>query len=44
MREHLLKLMTSEKVEDFGIRILDSPDLAVSIAHAHAPWSVHAEQ
>ena len=36
--------MTSENVDEFEIRILDSQDLVVSIVLVHAPWRVTAEQ
>ena len=36
--------MSSENVDDFEIRILDSPTLVISIAMVHAPWLVTAEE
>jgi hypothetical protein len=44
MREQPLGPMTSENVDEFEVRILDSHDLVVSIVLVHAPWSVTAEQ
>jgi len=44
MREQPLGQMTSENVDEFEVRILNSRDLVVSIVLVHAPWSVTAEQ
>lgn len=44
MRKQALGQMTTENVEEFEIRILDSTDLVVSIAMVHAPWTVTAEK
>ena len=44
MRKQPLGPMTSENVEEFEIRILDSHDLVVSIVLVHAPWTVIAEE
>ena len=44
MQEQSFGRMTSDNVEEFEVRILDSPDLVVSIVTVRAPWSVIAEQ
>ena len=44
IREQPLGPMTSENVDEFEIRILDSHYLVVSIVLVHAPWSVTAEE
>jgi hypothetical protein len=44
MQEQSFGRMTSDNVEEFEVRILDSPDLVVSIVLVRAPWSVIAEQ
>ncbi len=44
MHEQSFGPMTSENVEEFEVRILDSTDLMVSIVLVHAPWSVTAEK
>jgi len=44
MQEQSFGRMTSDNVEEFEVRILDSQDLLVSIVLVHAPWSVSAEQ
>ena len=44
MQERSFGRMSSDNVEEFDIRILESQDLLVSIVLVHAPWSVTAEQ
>jgi hypothetical protein len=44
MQEQSLGRMTSDKLEEFEVRILDSLDLVISIVLIRAPWSVTAEQ
>jgi len=44
MQEQSFGRMTSDNVEQFEVRILDSPDLVVSIVMVRAPWNVTAEQ
>jgi hypothetical protein len=44
MQEQPFTQMTSENVEEFEVRILDSHDLIISIVLVHAPWSVTAEK
>ncbi len=44
MQEQSFGRMTSDNVEEFELRILDSQDLVVSIVMVRAPWSVTAEQ
>ena len=43
MRKQPLGRMTSENVDEFELRILDSHDLVVSMVPVHAPWSVTTE-
>ena len=44
MQEQPFRPMTSENVEEFEIRVLDSQDLVISIVLVDAPWSVTAEK
>ena len=44
MQERSFRRMSSDNVEEFDIRILESQHLLVSIVLVHAPWSVTAEQ
>ena len=44
MQEQPFRPMTSENVEEFEVRILDSHDLIISIVLVHSPWSVAAEK
>jgi len=43
MQKQPFNQMTSENVEEFEVRILDSHDLVISIVLVHAPWSVTTE-
>ena len=43
MHEKPLKPMTAENVEEFDVRIFDSPNLVVSVVRLQAPWSATAE-
>jgi len=44
MQEQSFGRMSSDNVEEFDVRILESQGLLVSIVLVHAPWSVTAEQ
>jgi len=44
MQERSFRRTSSDNVEEFDVRILESQDLLVSIVLVHAPWSVTAEQ
>jgi len=44
MQERSFRRMSSDNVEEFDVRIIESQDLLVSIVLVHAPWSVTPEQ
>ena len=43
MHDELMRPMTPENVEEFDVRIFESPDLVISVALTRSPWSVFAE-
>ena len=43
MQDRPIEPMSTEKVEEFDVRIFDSQDLVISVIPLHAPWNTTVE-